>query len=232
MEDQRNQFTFYESFYKAISRIKKKADRADAFDAVCAYALYGIEPDLDAIPDSAAMAYIFSKPVLDAGRRKANSGKKGGEAKQTGSKPEANGKQGEPQSKKENKKENKKEDKCPPPIPPSLGGRTPVLESAFSKWLTYKAEKKQGYTPTGLQSLITQVRKHADQYGDQAVADLITTSMASNWQGIAFDRLRSNTPQTMKPGGSHERKPTATKPGEDITRMKKYLQQMKEGSHD
>ena len=41
----RTQFTFYESFYKAISRIKKKADRADAYDAICKYALTGIEPD-------------------------------------------------------------------------------------------------------------------------------------------------------------------------------------------
>lgn len=41
---ERSQFTFYESFYRAVRRIKKKADRAEAYDAICAYALYGTEP--------------------------------------------------------------------------------------------------------------------------------------------------------------------------------------------
>ena len=43
---ERTQFTFYESFFKAISRIKKDADRCKAYDAICSYALYGNEPDL------------------------------------------------------------------------------------------------------------------------------------------------------------------------------------------
>lgn len=42
----RTQFTFYESFYKAISRIKKKADRADAYDVICRYLLYGETPSV------------------------------------------------------------------------------------------------------------------------------------------------------------------------------------------
>ena len=42
---ERSQFTFYESFFRAVSRIKKKPDRAEAYDAICAYALYGIEPN-------------------------------------------------------------------------------------------------------------------------------------------------------------------------------------------
>ena len=38
--DERKQFTMYESIYKALQRIRKKPDRADAYDAICAYALY------------------------------------------------------------------------------------------------------------------------------------------------------------------------------------------------
>lgn len=117
---ERTQFTFYESFFKAISRIKKSADRAAAYDAICAYALYGIEPDIDRMPDAAAIAFELSKPNLDASKRKAISGKAGGKAKQTGSKAEANGKQNaskmeangkqeQTASEKENEKENKKE---------------------------------------------------------------------------------------------------------------------------
>lgn len=106
----RTQFTFYESFFKAISRIKKKADRADAYDIICAYALFQIEPDLDSVSDAVAIAFELLRPVLDKAKEKAESGKKGGSkpeanAKQTGSKPEANGKGEQAASKKEREKE-------------------------------------------------------------------------------------------------------------------------------
>ena len=83
----REQFTFYASFFRAVSRIRNKAARCDAYDAICAYALTGILPDLDKLPDSAAIAFELSKPNLDASRRKSEAGKSG-EAK-------ANGKQAE-----------------------------------------------------------------------------------------------------------------------------------------
>ena len=86
----RNQFTFYASFASALSRIKKKSDRADAYDAICNYALFGIEPDMDKLPDSAAIAFELIRPTPDASRRKAENGKRGGSVKQTGSKQEAN----------------------------------------------------------------------------------------------------------------------------------------------
>lgn len=118
----RSQFTFYASFASALSRIRKKADRADAYDAICNYALFGTEPDLDKLPDSAAIAFDLIRPTLDASKRKAESGKAGANArqaaskpvascKQTGSKPVANAKLGETASEKEKEKEkeNKKE---------------------------------------------------------------------------------------------------------------------------
>ena len=112
----RTQFTFYESFYKSISRIKNKTARCDAYDAICRYALTGEEPDLDAMSDAAAIAFEGAKPNLDASRRKAQSGSKGGSSKQGESKPQANGKQENGASKKENKKKNKNKkenkDKC------------------------------------------------------------------------------------------------------------------------
>lgn len=123
---ERSQFTFYDSFYRSISRIKKKADRADAYDAIVAYALLGTEPDLDSLPDAAAIAFEVIRPNLDASRRKAANGKKGGESKkQNESKPEANasneeanGKQEQTESKNKdkdkdkNKNKNKNKHKC------------------------------------------------------------------------------------------------------------------------
>lgn len=89
--EERKQFTFYLSIFKALRKIKKKPDRADAYDAICAYALFGDEPDLEKLPDSVSIAFELIRPVLDASRRKAKNGKQGGiKAKQTESKPEAN----------------------------------------------------------------------------------------------------------------------------------------------
>lgn len=107
----RKQFTFYESFASALSRIKSKAARCDAYDAICQFALYGKEPDLDSLPDSAAIAFELIRPTLETSKRKAESGKRGGSAeandKQSASKSEANRKQ--TAREKENEKEGEKE---------------------------------------------------------------------------------------------------------------------------
>ena len=99
---ERKQFTFYASFFKAVSRIRNKADRADAYDMICNYALNQIEPDLDDVPDTVAIVFDLLRPVLDKARGKAEAGKKGGskseeepecdeaDSKQTESKPKAN----------------------------------------------------------------------------------------------------------------------------------------------
>lgn len=133
----RTQFTFYESFAQSIKRIKNKAARADVYDAICNYALYGIEPDLDKLPDTAAIAFIGAKPNLDASRKKAENGKRGGTAKQTGSKQEANGKQEQPESENENENENEIEienDSSISPPPPSGGKSGEVKHDPFSEF--------------------------------------------------------------------------------------------------
>lgn len=110
----RTQFTFYDSFYRSVSRIKNKAARCDAYDAICKYALTGELPDMDRMADIAAIAFEVAKPNLDASRRKAESGKKGGENKQDASNGEANAKQTESKNKNKDKKKNKikNKDKC------------------------------------------------------------------------------------------------------------------------
>lgn len=90
---ERKQFTFYESFFSAISRIKDSSERAETYDAICAYALYGTLPDLDALPVASAIAFELIRPTLDTSRRKAKSGQAGGKSKQSVSKDEANSKQ-------------------------------------------------------------------------------------------------------------------------------------------
>ena len=123
---ERSQFTFYESFFRAVSRIRKAADRAAAYDAICAYALYGTDPDMDKLPDAAAIAFEVARPNLDASRRKASNGKRGGELKKpeankrngeaNGSKPEASCKQ--EQDKEQEKEEDKDKEQMLSPVAP------------------------------------------------------------------------------------------------------------------
>ncbi len=80
----REQFTFYASFARAVKRIRKPAERAAAYDAIVDYALYGIMPDLEALSDTAAVAFELARPNLDASRRKAENGMQKGRAARTG----------------------------------------------------------------------------------------------------------------------------------------------------
>ena len=110
----RNQFTFYRSFAEALRYIRKPAERALAYDAICNYALYGVEPNLDELPDSAALAMAVIKPILDSGKRKAKAGQQGGSKpkandKQTESKPKANASNVETNGKQEKEQEKEQE---------------------------------------------------------------------------------------------------------------------------
>lgn len=77
----RTQFTFYQSFYRAAARIRDPAERCAYYDALLGYALDGIEPELDSLPDAVAVAIELVKPTLDTSRRKAEAGQKGGASK-------------------------------------------------------------------------------------------------------------------------------------------------------
>ena len=215
---ERSQFTFYASFFQSISRIKKKADRCDAYDAICGYALTGELPNLDSIAESAAIVFDLSKPNLDASRRKAESGKAGGKRKQTESKPEANRKQEETVREKEKEKEQElekeKESYSPPTPSPGETGFGKELQSALDEWLAYKRERREPYRQTGLQSLVSEIRNNAARYGETAVAELIRYCMACNWRGIIFDRLK-------KSGGKE--KPTAQSMNDETW---KYIREM------
>lgn len=222
----RKQFTFYSSFYAGISRIEDAVIRAEAYDAICAYALDGKEPDLDNMPGAAALAYIMAKPNLDASKKKAAAGKQGGKSrgKANAKQNEANGKQeqneteskqeqGQSPSEKENK--NKIEYECTPPTPSERGSKQEPpqvsdygfsfeLESAVNSWLAYKRERREGYKHTGLKSLLTQVKNSAAEHGDAAVIDIIRQSMANGYQGIVFDRLKKGGASSGARGSAAE----------------------------
>ncbi len=89
---------------------------------------------------------------------------------------------------------NKETSKDIPPLSPlEEFNFSPLLTEKIQDWLTYKEERKQKYKPTGLKSLLTQISNNAAKFGDAAVAEVITSSMASNYQGIVFDRLKQQS---------------------------------------
>ena len=103
----RSQFTFYESFSSALRRIRRKADRCDAYDAIVDYALYGTEPDMQKLSPPAAIAFDLIRPHLDASRRKALAGTKGSPYKDTEKIDERYGKDPANKKEKENEYKNK-----------------------------------------------------------------------------------------------------------------------------
>ena len=110
---ERGQFTFYRSFWDALQTLPKK-ERLAAYEAICDYALNGNEQEMTG---SAATAFILIKPTLDSGRKKAASGKHGGEngkgiKKQTESKPKAKAKQPKREKEREEEKEIEIENEC------------------------------------------------------------------------------------------------------------------------
>lgn len=113
----REQFTFYRSYFDAIRRLKKAADRAAIYDAIADYALYGNLPELS---DAAGAIFDLIKPTLDAAKRKSD-GAKGREKAQDDDKipprygedtdkiPSRCGEVGKNRNEKEKEKEREKE---------------------------------------------------------------------------------------------------------------------------
>lgn len=107
---EREQFTFYRSFWEAMKALPKK-DQLPFVMAVCSYALDGESKPLTGAPYA---SFLLVKPVLDKASKRASNGKQGGSKpkanrKQTESKTEANEKQTESQKEGEKEREGERE---------------------------------------------------------------------------------------------------------------------------
>ena len=69
-----------------------------------------------------------------------------------------------------------------------------AVREAILEWLRYKSERREPYRTQGLRSLLRQLDASCQQYGDDAVVQLIGQCMASGWKGLIFDRLRTAPP--------------------------------------
>lgn len=107
---ERNQFTFYRSYYEALKKLPKK-DREAVCMAMFAYALDEVEPKLDGVPGA---VFMLIKPTLDAGRNKAAS--RSGKTKTNEEQPKNKSASTEEQTRKEKEgekeREKEKENEC------------------------------------------------------------------------------------------------------------------------
>ena len=196
----RSQFTFYASFASALSRIKKKADRADAYDAICNYALFGTEPDLDKLPDSAAIAFDLIRPTLDASNRKSENGKAGANAKktaskqvasckQTGSKPLANAKLGETASEKEKEIEKENENE--------IEGKSPIAREDVAAVMNAFLNR---IDPTPSRDCLDQLMGYVDEMGAECCLRAIQIAEDNNARKWSYIRsvLRDKCAQGVR----------------------------------
>ena len=83
-----------------------------------------------------------------------------------------------------NKKEKKNKKAAAPPVfelPEAV--RTLALVSTVTEWLTYKAERRESYQPTGLRNFIGQVSRAVAKDGEAVVIAKMARAMAANWAG-------------------------------------------------
>lgn len=217
-----NSFNAYHSYLKSIEPLND-AERGRLFTALLEYSRTGAEPEL-----RGNERYIFPtmKEQIDRDREKyeakcATNSKNIGIRWNTNVNDRIRTNTNVSKEKDKDKDKDKEKDKDkdrplrgngargaqePPPV--SDFGFPPELESAVNDWLAYKQERREAYKPTGLKSLLTQIKKAAAEHGDAAVVEVIRQSMGANYMGIVFDRLKKggnaggtgrNTGESAKP---------------------------------
>lgn len=192
MENNINSFTFYRDYFNLVDTIPSK-DKRILLEAIVDYVFKDIEPNL--IGHNLA---IFNTLKNQLNLSKTNSKRRIKKEENINTKEEP----------KENQKETKKEPKKNKTS--ILSFKFYIYNFIFNKlidkninqedinklkdniysWLEYKQERKEMYKEKGLHSLIVQVENNASKYGVDAVCDLITECMASNYKGIIFEKLK------------------------------------------
>ena len=78
------------------------------------------------------------------------------------------------------------------------------LKNTIISWLDYKLEKNDSYQEKGFKSLLTQIKNKVDKFGEDKVIEIITSSMASNYKGITWDKLKNQTPKSSSYKSNYE----------------------------
>lgn len=83
----------------------------------------------------------------------------------------------------------------------------PIVMDEAVNWLKYKAERREGYKPTGLRNLLSQIANKLGEFTAEQVIFAIAESMACNYQGIVWDKASKYRPPSGVPTGLSNQSP-------------------------
>ena len=239
MEEKIEKFTIFKNTYKLLRHLPEK-NKIELYDAMFDYMFEGIEPSFD--DELSDGIWVNLVMILDNTKSRILNGKKGGRNNSTNELGCENQEPNYEPNIEPNPKPNYEPNIEPNPEPnpkPKPQANTVFLISYFFisnfnyldisnkeklkekilEWNKYKIEKKKKYTETGINNLLKQIDKHVKKYGVNAVIDLIDECMASNYQGIIFDKLKEKPPT---------RKSIAEKNAEVLAKERERIRREKE----
>lgn len=210
---ERNQFTFYRSYYEALKHLPKR-DQTSVLLALIGYALDEQEPSLSGV---ALSVFTLIRPTLDNGRKKAENrlNKIKSNEEQTENKPKSKPEQTGKEKESESEVESEVESECEKDI---LKKTTPdgvVKESAAA----VLADFLNRINPSASQGCLDELRAYAEELGEavcKRAFDIALDSKKANWPYIRailqdkhargvrcladWDALADNRPQRRKDG--------------------------------
>ena len=144
---EREQFTFYRSYYEALKNLPKR-DQTAVLMAVIGYALDEEEPSLSGVSLS---VFTLIRPTLDSGRNKAKNRMKkdGTKRKQNENKTKTKTEQtsNEWEKEREGEKEGERENDSSPPKPPSERGSKKFIPPTVDEVREYCRKMNYGIDP-------------------------------------------------------------------------------------
>ena len=218
MEEKIEKFTIFKNTYKLLRHLPEK-NKIELYDAMFDYMFEGIEPSFD--DELSDGIWVNLVMILDNTKSRILNGKKGGRNNGTIELGCENQEPNYEPNIEPNPKPNYEPNIEPNPEPnpkPKPQANTVFLISNFFisnfnyldisnkeklkekilEWNEYKIEKKKAYKETGINNLLKQIDKYVKAYGVNAVIDLIDECMASNYQGIIFEKLKERNISTPK----------------------------------
>lgn len=177
-------FTFYDNYYKLL-KLLSEDDKKIISLAILEYIFEDKEPTQ--LNDNCS--YIWENIVmpLNTSKKQALNVGKRWEEKNTKEDTKPNTKKG---TKKNTKSDTKKDTNNNFLFLISNLIKEGLLREKVESWLKYKIERNEPYKETGFKTLLTRIQNNANEYGEKTMIELIEDSMANNYKGIIFDKLK------------------------------------------